>query len=479
MADLLGITNATPNYDSTNPNRTSNAAIQPQNPKIQNAPDPSRITRADGRTEQQGAENANTNALRYDSNFQTFLQQLRQSPEMAEVLAKTLIWMKGTISMPGLDKGIAEEMAMFLEMVKMDEKQFKTFFLQQMKSGNRFAGPLFSLLRQAYQNMGNEHLQEAIATFAKKYADFSSTEHIATSMKNQLKQMLDYLPRSWRGQLEELIGQLEQGLQSGTRAENLKLLQGKIIPYLRGYVERTHDLGTVRDLIRMFMLNVTRYENGSQEGVLAAFHQLTGYGDLLAGLNQLDDRALLHLLSQNSFTEAAKENQFADRLAQTALQAMQGKYGTEAQEGFKEILHSILLNESVFMPIHHTIIPMEWNGKMMYSELWVDPDAEDEEREKRGKGEHRIQFLFKLDIQSLGFLELTLGAQKDIVDLDVYGPDVLQKHGAMIAEDLKTILESHGFKGKHVQVDKREKPLTLTEVFPTLFEGKKSVNVKI
>ena len=158
---------------------------------------------------------------------------------------------------------------------------------------------------------------------------------------------------------------------------------------------------------------------------------------------------------------------------------MQGKYGTEAQEGFKEILRSILLNESVFMPIHHTIIPMEWNGKMMYSELWVDPDAEDEEREKRGKGEHRIQFLFKLDIQSLGFLELTLGAQKDIVDLDVYGPDVLQKHGAMIAEDLKTILESHGFKGKHVQVDKREKPLTLTEVFPTLFEGKKSVNVKI
>ena len=46
---------------------------------MQNVPDLSRVSRADGRTEQQGAGNhLDAGRLRYDSNLQTFLQQLRE-----------------------------------------------------------------------------------------------------------------------------------------------------------------------------------------------------------------------------------------------------------------------------------------------------------------------------------------------------------------------------------------------------------------
>ena len=47
-------------------------------------------------------------------------------------------------------------------------------------------------------------------------------------MTLRLKQMADYLPKSWRGQLMELTARLENGLQAGSRTENLKLLQGEI-----------------------------------------------------------------------------------------------------------------------------------------------------------------------------------------------------------------------------------------------------------
>ena len=75
------------------------------------------------------------------------------------------------------------------------------------------------------------------------------------------------------------------------------------------------------------MLDVARYENGGEEGVLAAFRQLSGYGEMLAGLNELDDAALLRLLRENSFTRAVQEDQFAQRLAHTAAQALKGSMG--------------------------------------------------------------------------------------------------------------------------------------------------------
>lgn len=115
----------------------------------------------------------------------------------------------------------------------------------------------------------------------------------------------------------------------------------------------------------------------------------------------------------------------------------------------------MLLNESVFLPLHHTIVPLEWEGRRMYSELWVDPDAEEREEARDGRGDgHKIQFLFKMDLPSVGFLEMTLGAGKEQVDVSVYGPDSVTAHSGLIAEDLGQILADHGLKGRSVQVQK-------------------------
>ena len=99
MADLLGATNPVPGYDGASQNRSHSALPQVQDPRVQNVPDLSRVSRADGRTEQQGAGNhLDAGRLRYDSNLQTFLQQLRDAPDLAAVLAKTVVWMRGLVS---------------------------------------------------------------------------------------------------------------------------------------------------------------------------------------------------------------------------------------------------------------------------------------------------------------------------------------------------------------------------------------------
>ena len=53
--------------------------IIPNDPRLQNAPDPTRVTRSDNRSERQDTgDPSGSRALRYDSNFLTFLQRMRR-----------------------------------------------------------------------------------------------------------------------------------------------------------------------------------------------------------------------------------------------------------------------------------------------------------------------------------------------------------------------------------------------------------------
>lgn len=478
MAELLGATNRVPGYDGANNNRAQPAPARPNDPQVQNVPDPGRVTRADGRTEQQDAGNAlQSDVLRYDSNLQTFLEQLRQSPELAEVLSKAFVQLRGMVSTPGLQEGVAKELAEFLQMLQLDADGFRQLFMEQVQAGNRFSGALFSLLRQTYHVLNGEQARVAVLEFAKRYIDYSATEHIGKSMLSLLRQMPHYLPQSWRGQLEEMTARLENGLAAGARAENLTLLQQGIIPYLGNYVARSHDMGALRALLNLLVLSTARYENGSEGPLLLSFRQLGSFGGLLGGLNNLDDAAVLKLLRENDFARAA-DSAFVQNFAHAANQALRGAWGPDAREAFAQIIQSLLINESVYMPLNHMFFPINWDGKMMYSELWVDPDAE-EENSGDGPADSKIQFLFKLDLESLGFLEITLAARDEQVDLHIYGPENVSSHDAIIAEDMAKILARHQLTGSRIQVSKLETPLTLTQVFPNLFEGKRGVNVKV
>lgn len=116
---------------------------------------PGSAGRTDGQSSRGAGNHLDAGRLRYDSNLQTFLQQLRDAPDLAAVLAKTVVWMRGLVSAPGLSEGIAQEMAQLLEMLRMDQEGFQRFFLNQMQAGNRFSERCSALLRAGI----SEHAQ--------------------------------------------------------------------------------------------------------------------------------------------------------------------------------------------------------------------------------------------------------------------------------------------------------------------------------
>ena len=476
MPDLLGATNPVPGYDNTIANR--NIPVSPGNTQIQNVPDPSRVTGADGRTEQQDSgQMGDSGQIRYDSNFQTFIQQLRQSGDLAQSLAR-LMGREGTVVMSGMSEGIAGEMAQAMEMIHMDQSQLLDFLSGQMKAGTRFGGALFALLRSAYARAGSEGVRLDILQFLKSYNDWSSTAHIEGNLVRNMAGMANSMPASWGDQLRELLAQLENGVAAGDRQGNIELLQQKVFPFMSSYVSQTHDLGTPRALLSLLALDLSRYENGTEEKLLETFHQVSGYGTLKGMLGGIDDKSLLKLLQNSQVAEGSRAARFADHLSAAAARALRGEGSAEVQEVFRNLVSSMLINESVYMPVNHFIFPIEMDGRMLFSELWVDADAEDKQSGKGGSGEKCMRFLFKMDVQGVGLFDVILTSRDKEVEVAVACPAGAAPFAREIEKTVSQILVRNELTPAGVSVRKMERPVTLTEVFPKIFEGKNSVNVK-
>ena len=478
MPDLLGVTNPVPGHDNSNVNR--NIPVSPNDTRIQNAPDPSRVSRPDNRTERQDTgDSAGSQGLRYDSNFAAFLQRMAGTPGMGESLRALFAMFEGKVVSSGIEEGLASEMGALLNMLKMDESQLGKFLFSQMANGTRFGGALFDVLRSAYASSGSKAVRNNILQFLKKYGDSSSTPHIQGNLLRTLTKLTRAIPASWGSQLLPMVSQLEGKLNAGDRAGALKLLQGSILPFLSNYTSKTNDMGLSRTLISMLALDISRYENGGEEGLLQAFHQLTSSPGLREKLGGLSDEALLKLLDSTSFAKAAEGDQFASQLSRAAQQALQGGAKNEVQEAFRNIVSAFLVNESVHMPLNHILLPLEWDGKMAFSEMWVDPDAE--ENLKRGKGErpNTLRFLFKIDIQGLGFFDMVLACQGERVDVQVFCPEKVTPFTQLVQGELSRILTDNGLSAGAVQVQRMDRPLTISGVFPRIFEGENSINVKI
>lgn len=479
MPDLLGATNPVPGYDKSTINR--NLPVSPENTQIQNVPDPTKVVRADGKTEQQESNLQGDGHIRYDSNFQTFLQRLRDTPSLAASLARIFSGREGIVVSSGLSAGIAQELGELLEMLRMDESQLMDFLSGQFKTGTRFGGALFALLRNAYDRASSQGVRTDILQFLKTYVDYDSTSHIEGNLLRDLSSMADAMPASWAEKLRDLLAQLKNGVAAGNRQGNIQLLQREIFPYMSSYVERTHDMGRPRALLTMLALNLARYENGSEEKLLESFHQLSGYGTLKGQLGGIDDQSLLLLLKSrgNAGADSSKAIQFSNQLASAAAKAFRGEGSADIQEAFRNLIAAMLINESVYMPINHYLIPMEWDGRMLFSELWVDPDAEEEsEGRSSGKG-NTMRFLFKMDIQSLGLFDVVLTAQGSDIDVQISCPDAVTPFSKQIGDAVSEILSRNELHPTRVAVRRMDRPVTLTEVFPKIFEGKNSVNVKI
>ncbi len=149
----------------------------------------------------------------------------------------------------------------------------------------------------------------------------------------------------------------------------------------------------------------------------------------------------------------------------------------EEKSVYKGIMQSLLLSESVYMPVIHTMLPLNIDGKLIFAQTWIDPDAQKDHKEK-GVGK-MVQGLVKFDIEKMGFFDVFFIFQDGNMKLQISCPTALESDVKKIKDDISKLISSLGITPVEIFVDTNQESIPISAAFPKIFERKNSINVSI
>lgn len=472
MSNILKVTTPVTGYDNTLSKQTPSQKAEDLSVKNPIVPD--KVVRADGRS-QTGQEQGVRQGIAYESNFGNFIQSIQNIPKLREIMSKMLFSGMGNLVEAGVSKGTAAEIEALLQMLSMSPDKLKDFLKSQMGGANRLQGPLFDMLRQVMGEASTVELKQSILDFLKKYNDMSSGKHLLENIKGQLKEMEGYMFRSDREALQSLSSKLLEYSMENNRA-NAQILKEQIIPFLGRYVSETRDLGAIRDLISLLTLNTSRYENGNVDSVAQAFQRLMefpAFQKKFAGMNAEEFR---NMLLNVDFDRAAGKAEWADSFLDIIRSGVKGEAGIENREAFLNIMNGMLVNESVYMPVLHVMLPLILNGVPVFSEMWVDPD---EESGNEGSSERGVKILLKFDMKEVGFFDMILYYENGKMDMMLRYPESLSQHEGEIRKGIAEIMAKNDVELEYLAVEQGKESIPVSAAFPKIFERRNAVNVTI
>lgn len=480
MANILNILPPTAGHNDLSA-KTNQPAVG-MDPNIKNPVDIKNVVRAD----QKGSSENNTaqkEKLAPDSNYATFLRNIQEFMDLSPVMSKLFFSGLANIVETGIRENFAVEISGFLEMSKMNPTELLAFIKEQLSSNARFTGILFDTLRQAVFYSDSSDIRAQILEFVRSLDNMNSGRHIMENIKQELNNIGQGMFKSQRDTLEDAMVHLNFNLSAGDVKENLDVLKKEILPILKNYIHQTGDTGFIRDQISLLTYNIARYENGNMDRVSLLFKKLMSNKDLAAlfeknfkGLDWKDMNIADFLKAYSHKQQSEDLKSWNDSFLNIMEKAVRGEAGNENRAVFESIMTSILLNQSVYMPLLHLMVPLEMYNTKLYSEIWIDPDCENDgvDSDKR-----RSRLLVKFDIEDLGFFDLVIDYTKDDVDVALLYPEQHKKLEGEFRKGLMGIFKKHNLNYNMISLQKSSAPVTISEVFPKVFERRNSVNVRI
>ena len=321
----------------------------------------------------------------------------------------------------------------------------------------------------------SDRLKEILMGFVKGYNDFSSGAHLLQQMRSLTDDIEQLLLRAYREEFRGLADSMDWDASNGDTENNSGILNQKLIPFLSSYISRTHDYGAVREATMLLIYQAVRYQNGDKARLFKLFDTLLGNQDfqrLFKGDPQEDMEKLLMAGSRESQPSLAE---FADNLATLLLKGANGHGGLENVQQFYNIMNGMLINESVYMPLLHFILPFQYEDQNVMSEMWVDPDAK---RDSEDEG-RKIKLFLKFDIRSIGKFELLLMLQDRQAKVQLLVPPQLAKQDKKIQTEVAEILKKNGIRFSQLMVRERVRDRRVDEIFPEIREKERTINVRI
>lgn len=477
MSNVLRVTTPLTGYDNMPHPKTDMGARE--NSKIQGPVNPEKVMRPDARSDSAAEEQNVGLKFQYQSNFENFISQMKAGGSVTEEFTSLFFERMGTLVKAGMGENTAQELARFMELIQVEPQNMLSFIQEQSSASIRFQGAFFSVLRQVMKESKNVELKAGTLEFVKRYTDMAEGEHILREIKQTLQEIKGSMFANGRERLEELEGRMEYAQSAGKGDTNQKasVIKEQILPYLNQYINSTHDRGELRENSVLLAALTARYENGEASRVQEKFEELMEYPLMQKYFKGLEPKDLMRVLASTDFEKAVERNEWMKEFASVIKDGITKGTNPEHKQVFRNMLTAILLNESVYMPVLHLMLPMQVEDKLMFAEMWIDPDAGGRTREE---GQERaIQGLVKFDIRDVGFFDLFFVYQNNKVNLQLNYPEALRDKEDEIRSRIAGILAENGLESEELFLGSSMEPIPVSEAFPQIFERKNSINVKI
>lgn len=473
MSNILQVTDPSTYIDNKNIHTGQELQNALSGSQVQNPSDPSRVMRADGQksgtADEQGGEQG-FGIRNYQGNYTDFLQKLSQENETTALLGR-ILFQNGSMTAVG-NEGLGQMVQQLLESAHFENPDQLLDFLK-MQGQAKFSGTFFENLRTLFSQEGNRGLQEAALKFLQVFNNYSSGEHLLKQMQELSEDIRGMLYTSVKQEYDSILDQINWNAENGNVEENSRILFQKLVPFLSNYISRTHDYGSVRNSVIQLILYGARYENGNTDQLKSLFERMISNRDFSYYFEGEPEE----LYAQLTGNGGKKETIYGDLFGSLVERGAQGEAGLERVQDFYQLMKGMLLNESVYMPLNHFILPFQYQGKEAVSEFWVDPDAE--KREEEQDGGRKIRLLVNFEIHGLGEFQMLANLQDHKLSMELGVPKALSSRAGEIQTKLQEICTRNGMRVKTMQIQEKKAPYRLVDVFPKIRKKENGVNVSV
>ncbi len=432
--------------------------------------DPSKQGQNGGQIGPEGGE-GNVN---FESNYTSFVQRMHEGMQLPQEMEQ-LLFTDGTALLTMGDTELQELLnQLFTEIEAKDPEELMTFIESQQQAQVKFSGELFDGLRNILNQKISPSFRETILDFIKSYNNYASSEHLLNQLESLGDDIESLLLPSSRENFEKLMEQLDKDAAPGDTAKNTEVLNKEIIPFLSKYISRTHNYGAVRTASVLFSLYAVKYEEGDKTQLEQLFAKMIKNGDFKMFFKGDPEEALQKAL-ENLKPQSEKATGFPQMLTKLIQKGTDGSAGPENVEKYYKVLNHLLMNESVYMPLLHMVVPFRYEDKNVMSEMWVDPDAE---REKSDAAKKQKIFI-KFNIQNVGNFELISMVNNGNVNMQIFVPPTLEETPDNISRNVQDILKQNGLKVSNMELGVLTRSHRVDEVFPEIKDKEKGINVAV
>lgn len=462
MPENLRITAPIPNSDGLrgpNPVAAEPAAV--------NAANPARVNRPNAQEQGTDAE-AMDLLLGRDSVFSRFIQQLRQTPALSETLGRLLAdtAARTETAAPALPQN-SPLMLLTSGVAGQKEDMLQELVFQQ-KNSTLFSAPLFQLLGRISERSGDFQLDLRVADFLKAFDGYFSAPHTLSSILTNLGAIEQQIAAPYAKKLIQLAEKLDTADPASD--SNPTLLKKEILPLLSEYVSKSSDHGKMRETLSLLLHNTSILNVSSKQNLTEKFGRLEEYCS-----RSLPEPTMK--LMRSFYEEAVRPGPGKERsrFSEALISFLSG-----GEEAGKDICRSLLLDNSVYMPFTHIYLPAVWQGRFLFSQIWIEKrDGENSHEEPEGREKKPLSLYLTFDIQDLGYFEarVTLAGKK--ADIRLSCPAPLLGRSAEIASSLGRILDRDGLKAGEIRLSSSEQPEIPGLIFQKILERKRIVDVTV